>query len=99
MQQCLIKQVNYSSLGTFEFLVSSTRPDFYFLEVNPRLQVEHTIPESLVLGIDLVKMQIILAQDQSLSSLEISNLSQSPEMPPLIHSLQLRVTAEDVSND
>lgn len=67
--------------------------------MNPRLQVEHTITESLALGIDLVKMQILLAQGQSLSSLSFSNLSANPATPPPIHSLQLRVTAEDVSHD
>lgn len=95
----MANKVNYFSLGTFEFLVSSSRPDFYFLEVNPRLQVEHTITESVALGIDLVKMQILLAQGQPLTSLSLSGLLENPEMPPPIHSLQLRVTAEDVSND
>ena len=95
----MAKKVNYSSLGTFEFLVRSSPPEFYFLEVNPRLQVEHTITESIAMGIDLVKMQHLLAQGQSLSSLSFSNLTENPETPPPLHSLQLRVTAEDVSND
>jgi pyruvate carboxylase len=51
------------------------------------------------MGIDLVKMQLLLAQGYPLSSLSLSNLSQNPETPPPIHSLQLRLTAEDVSND
>jgi pyruvate carboxylase len=51
------------------------------------------------MGIDLVKMQLLLAQGTPLSSLGLSNLSENPETPPPIHSLQLRVTAEDVSND
>jgi pyruvate carboxylase len=63
------------------------------------LQVEHTITESVAMGIDLVKMQFLLAQGYPLSSLSLSNLSSNPETPPPIHSLQLRVTAEDVSND
>jgi pyruvate carboxylase len=86
-------------LGTFEFLVRPSPPEFYFLEVNPRLQVEHTITESVAMGIDLVKMQLLLAQGRPFSSLSISNLPEDPENPPPIHSLQLRVTAEDVSND
>jgi pyruvate carboxylase len=61
--------------------------------------VEHTITESLAYGIDLVKIQLLLAQGHPLSSLLISNLSEDPETPPSIHSLQLRITAEDVSND
>jgi pyruvate carboxylase len=92
-------QVNYSSLGTFEFLVRPSPPEFYFLEVNPRLQVEHTISESVAMGIDLVKMQLLLAQGAPLSSLSLSTLSLNPNTPPPIHSIQLRVTAEDVSND
>jgi pyruvate carboxylase len=92
-------QVNYSSLGTFEFLVRSSPPEFYFLEVNPRIQVEHTVTESVAMGVDLVKMQLLLAQGNPISSLSISNLPENPEEPPRIYSLQLRVTAEDVSND
>jgi pyruvate carboxylase len=86
-------------LGTFEFLVRSSPPEFYFLEVNPRLQVEHTITESISMGIDLVKMQLLLAQGHPLSALPLSTLSENPETPPPMHSLQLRITAEDVSND
>lgn len=92
-------QVNYYSLGTFEFLLRSSPPEFYFLEVNPRLQVEHTITESIAMGTDIVKLQLLLAQDHPLSCLPISALPENPETPPPSHSLQLRVTAEDVSND
>jgi pyruvate carboxylase len=95
----MAKKVNYSSLGTFEFLVRSEPPEFYFLEVNPRLQVEHTITESIAMGIDLVQIQLLLAQGQSMSSLPFSYLSTDPEKPPPLHSIQLRVTAENVSND
>lgn len=95
----MAKKVNYSSLGTFEFLVRLSHQEFYFLEVNPRLQVEHTITESIAMGIDLVKMQLLLAEGHPLASLSLSNLPPNPETPPPIHSLQLRVTAEDVSND
>ncbi|KAN0099424.1 Carbamoyl-phosphate synthase L chain, ATP binding domain containing protein [Hyaloscypha variabilis] len=95
----MAKKVNYSSLGTFEFLVRASPPEFYFLEVNPRLQVEHTITESIAMGIDLVKIQLLIAQGKLLSELGISHLSESPETPPPICSLQLRVTAEDVSHD
>lgn len=91
--------MNYSSLGTFEFIVRESPPQFYFLEVNPRLQVEHTITEALALGIDLVKIQLLIAQGQSLPSLTILKSSQDAETPPPLHSLQLRVTSEDVSND
>ncbi|TVY17678.1 Pyruvate carboxylase [Lachnellula arida] len=95
----MARKVKYSSLGTFEFLVRPSPPEYYFLEVNPRLQVEHTITESVAMGMDLVKMQLLLAQGQPLSSLFPRGLSEDPQTPPPIHALQLRVTAEDVSND
>ena len=95
----MAKKVNYSSLGTFEFLVRQSPPEFYFLEVNPRIQVEHTITESIAMNIDLVKVQLLLAQGQSLSSLPLAIWGDNPEVPPPMQSLQLRVTAEDVSSD
>jgi pyruvate carboxylase len=61
--------------------------------------VEHVITESVAMGLDLVKIQLLLAQGHLLSSLSLSNLPEDPETPPPIHSLQLRVTAEDASND
>src|SRR5450432_730183 len=91
-------KVNYLSLGTFEFLVKPSPPEFYFLEVNPRLQVEHTITESICMGIDLVRIQLLISAGRPLSAL-IRNLSDDPRSPPPLHSLQLRVTAEDVSNN
>ncbi|KAH8805877.1 carbamoyl-phosphate synthase L chain, ATP binding domain-containing protein [Xylogone sp. PMI_703] len=95
----MAREINYSSLGTFEFLVRPSPPAFYFLEVNPRLQVEHTITESIAMGIDLVKIQLLIAQGHPLSSLSLSHLPEDPKALPHIYSLQLRVTAEDVSND
>lgn len=96
----MISKVNYLSLGTFEFLVRSTPPEFYFLEVNPRLQVEHTVTESICMGIDLVKIQFLIATGQSLSNiLELKTLSNYPRDPPPLHSLQLRLTGEDVLNN
>ncbi|KAJ8071225.1 hypothetical protein OCU04_001560 [Sclerotinia nivalis] len=95
----MAKKVNYYSLGTFEFLVRQSSAEFYFLEINPRLQVEHTITESLSLGIDLVKTQLLLAQGHSLPSLLPRFLPFSPSTPPEIHSLQLRITAESPSQN
>ncbi|PKX97013.1 putative pyruvate carboxylase [Aspergillus novofumigatus IBT 16806] len=53
----IARTIHYRSLGTFEFLVSESRPEFYFLEINPRLQVEHTVTEA-VTGVDLVQAQL-----------------------------------------
>ncbi|KAF7960109.1 hypothetical protein EAE96_001708 [Botrytis aclada] len=95
----MARRVNYYSLGTFEFLVRQSPPEFYFLEINPRLQVEHTITESLASGIDLVKIQLLLTQGHPLSSLLLQSLPSSPLTPPQIHSLQLRITAESPSQN
>ncbi|QSZ34507.1 hypothetical protein DSL72_006101 [Monilinia vaccinii-corymbosi] len=95
----MAKKVNYHSLGTFEFLVRQSPPEFYFLEINPRLQVEHTVTEALAYGIDLVKIQLLFAQAHTLSSLLPGCLSTSPSTPPHIHSLQLRITAENPSQN
>jgi pyruvate carboxylase len=93
--------VNYFSLGTFEFLVSETTspPSFYFLEINPRIQVEHTITESLHQNLDLVKLQLLLAQGHTLPSLLPLPLRPNLSTQPPIYSLQLRVTAEDPSQN
>ncbi|OBT93246.2 hypothetical protein VE01_08828 [Pseudogymnoascus verrucosus] len=94
----MAKRVDYLSLGTFEFLVHSSKPEFYFLEVNPRLQVEHTITESLCPGLDLVKVQLQVAMGQSLEKL-LSHIPRDPRIPPALNSMQLRITSEDASAD
>ncbi|KAM3068929.1 hypothetical protein ACMFMG_004104 [Clarireedia jacksonii] len=93
----MARRVNYFSLGTFEFLVSETvsPPSFYFLEINPRIQVEHTITESLHQSLDLVKIQLLLAQGHTLSSLLPPSPHWNQSIQPSIHSLQLRLTAEN----
>jgi acetyl/propionyl-CoA carboxylase alpha subunit len=91
-------QVSYFSLGTFEFLANPTTEEFYFLEINPRLQVEHTITES-IFGIDLVRSQLLVSQGESLSSAGIHRERSRSNNPPSLRSLQLRITAEDVRKD
>lgn len=68
--------------------------EFYFLEINPRLQVEHTITESIC-SLDIVKIQIQLAQGLRIDQTDLANISQDPIQPPPLRSIQLRVTAED----
>jgi pyruvate carboxylase len=87
-------QIHYTALGTFEFLVHESKPEYYFLEVNPRLQVEHTISEEIA-GVDLVRCQLMLAQGISISDLDLPDTSQ----PPRQHAMQFRITAEDVSRN
>ncbi|PJC47326.1 MAG: pyruvate carboxylase subunit A [Parcubacteria group bacterium CG_4_9_14_0_2_um_filter_35_11] len=81
---------NYESLGTVEFLVDSKK-NFYFIEVNPRLQVEHPVTE-LVAGIDLVKEQIKIAQGEKLDlkqrKIKMSNWA-----------MEFRICAEEATED
>lgn len=87
-------QIKYTSLGTFEFLLNPTTADFYFLEINPRLQVEHTITESICTT-DIVKAQLRLAQGATFQQAGLEGFSQNPANPPPLYSIQLRITAED----
>jgi acetyl/propionyl-CoA carboxylase alpha subunit/acetyl-CoA carboxylase carboxyltransferase component len=84
--------VGYRSLGTFEFLVNAGGGPirFAFLEVNPRLQVEHTVTE-MVTGVDLVQVQIGLADGRSLAEL---GLAETVVPRPLGHAIELRINAE-----
>ncbi|MGE3260388.1 MAG: acetyl/propionyl/methylcrotonyl-CoA carboxylase subunit alpha [Bacteriovoracia bacterium] len=86
----LAKGVGYASAGTVEFLVDN-KENFYFLEVNSRLQVEHSVTEA-VWGIDLVKSQLLIAQGAKLTDLFSRN-----EMKPRGHSIQARIYAEDAA--
>lgn len=88
----LCRSSNYNNAGTVEFLVS---PDgsFYFIEVNPRIQVEHTITE-LITGIDIVQSQIRIAEGYPLESNEMNLPSQSA-VQKNGYAIQCRVTTED----
>lgn len=93
----MASEICYRSLGTFEFLVSEDRGEFYFLEVNPRLQVEHTITESIS-GIDLVQTQLLLAQGHTFHELGLGAELDANHPPPNAFSIQLRLCAEDPNN-
>ena len=82
------KAVNYEGVGTVEFLVDKNR-DFYFMEMNTRIQVEHTITEE-VINYDLVKEQIKLAAGDKISG---------KNYEPTMHAIQCRINAEDPFND
>ena len=72
--------------------------EYYFLEVNPRLQVEHTITECMSMT-DIVKVQLLLAQDASLNDCDLPTTNRDSEVPPPARSIQLRITGEDVGRD
>ena len=92
----LMKNVNYLSAGTVEFLVT---PDgkFYFIEVNPRIQVEHTVTEEIT-GFDIVQTQIKIAEGYSLHSEEIA-IPEQKDITYHGHAIQCRITTEDPSNN
>lgn len=92
----IAKSINYSSVGTVEFLLDSSGKH-YFIEVNPRIQVEHTITE-MVTGIDIVQLQILVAQGYALDSKEIGINSQD-DIVPRGYAIQCRVTTEDPLNN
>jgi pyruvate carboxylase len=92
----ICKQVGYNNAGTVEFLVDKNER-IYFIEVNPRIQVEHTVTEE-VTGIDIVKSQILVAQGYRLSDPPI-NISSQEQLSVSGVAIQCRVTTEDPSNN
>ncbi len=91
----ICKEVGYNNVGTVEFLVDK-RGNVYFIEVNPRIQVEHTVTE-MITGIDLVKTQIHIAEGYPLDSPEI-NIKQN-EIRQNGFAIQCRITTEDPENN
>lgn len=92
----LMKSAGYCNAGTVEFLVTPEQ-QFYFIEVNPRVQVEHTITE-LVTGIDIVQTQIRVAEGYKLSDPEIGIAGQDA-IKETGFAIQCRVTTEDPEKD
>ncbi|MCQ2759139.1 acetyl-CoA carboxylase biotin carboxylase subunit [Helicobacter pylori] len=80
------KYIGYVGAGTFEFLLDSNMKDFYFMEMNTRLQVEHTISE-MVSGLNLIEWMIKIAQGEKLPKQESLSLKG--------HAIECRITAED----
>ncbi|MEK3887102.1 pyruvate carboxylase [Bacillus sp. FSL K6-3431] len=91
----IMKNVGYINAGTVEFLVAGD--EFYFIEVNPRIQVEHTITE-MITGIDIVHSQILIAEGHSLHSEEIQ-IPYQDEIKTNGFAIQSRVTTEDPLNN
>ncbi len=91
------RAVNYRNAGTVEFLQDAETGRFYFIEVNPRIQVEHTVTEA-VTGIDLVRAQIRIAEGATIGDAE-SGVPVQSEIRLLAHAMQCRVTTEDPENN
>lgn len=92
----IAKSIGYSNAGTVEFLVDS-KGDHFFIEVNPRIQVEHTVTE-MCTDIDIVQSQILIAEGYKLSSDKVGIKSQD-EIEHRGFSIQCRVTTEDPLNN
>jgi pyruvate carboxylase len=92
----LAASVGYVNAGTVEFLVDKNG-DYYFIEMNPRIQVEHTVTE-LVTGIDIVKCQIRIAEGHTLASKEVGITSQQA-VSVRGFAIQCRITTEDPGNN
>ena len=93
----IAREANYFNAGTVEFLVDVDGGDWYFIEVNPRVQVEHTVTE-VVTGIDIVRSQILIAQGHSLHD-SAMHLPRQQDVPLYGFALQCRVTTEDPANE
>ncbi len=92
----LARAAHYSHAGTVEFLVDADTDNFYFIEVNPRIQVEHTVTE-LVTGVDIVKAQIAITEGARLGD-DDSHVPRQEAVRLNGHALQCRITTEDAEN-
>ena len=87
----LVQTMNYRNAGTVEFIYDVGRDEFYFIEVNARIQVEHPVTEQ-VTGFDLVQWQLRIASGEALN-LEQGNIAVNR------HAIEVRINAEDASNN
>ena len=92
----ICKHVNYECAGTVEFLMDMETDKFYFIEVNPRVQVEHTVTEE-VTGIDIVQAQIRIAEGANIA--EATGKANQEDIRLNGHALQTRITTEDPQNN
>jgi pyruvate carboxylase len=90
------RTARYENAGTVEFLVDADTGRFYFIEVNPRIQVEHTVTEEIT-GIDIVRRQLLVAQGHRLADAEIG-LGDQAAIRSMGTAVQCRVTTEDPEN-
>jgi pyruvate carboxylase len=92
----IAEAANYECAGTVEFLMDRDSGEFYFIEVNPRVQVEHTVTEE-VTGIDIVRAQILVAEGATLA--EATGKAKQSEITLNGHAIQCRITTEDPQNN
>ena len=92
----IARHANYECAGTVEFLMDMDTNAFYFIEVNPRVQVEHTVTEE-VTGIDIVRAQILIAEGKTMA--EATGASTQADVHLNGHAIQCRITTEDPLNN
>jgi pyruvate carboxylase len=92
----LAREIRYDNAGTIEFLYDLDRHEWFFIEMNPRIQVEHTVTE-VITGLDLVRAQILIAQGHPLHSATVGMPAQDA-IPRNGFALQCRITTEDPEN-
>ncbi|KEJ89338.1 pyruvate carboxylase [Sulfitobacter donghicola] len=92
----ICEHVKYECAGTVEFLMDMETEEFYFIEVNPRVQVEHTVTEE-VTGIDIVRSQILIAEGKTIA--EATGKARQEDITLTGHALQTRITTEDPQNN
>ena len=92
------KATHYVGAGTVEFLMDAVTGAFYFIEVNPRIQVEHTVTEQ-VTGLDIVKAQIKILQGGRLGRVDETGIPSQEEIKLNGHALQCRITTENPDNN
>ncbi|HTO02478.1 MAG TPA: pyruvate carboxylase [Opitutus sp.] len=92
----MAREIRYDNAGTIEFLYDLDRHEWFFIEMNPRIQVEHTVTE-VITGLDLVRAQILIAQGYALHSPEVGMPAQA-DVPRNGFAIQCRITTEDPEN-
>jgi pyruvate carboxylase len=92
----MARSIRYDNAGTIEFLYDLDRHEWFFIEMNPRIQVEHTVTE-VITGLDLVRAQILIAQGYALHSPEVGMPAQA-DVPRNGYAIQCRITTEDPEN-
>src|SRR5258706_6907097 len=92
----IAREIRYDNAGTIEFLYDLDKHEWFFIEMNPRIQVEHTVTE-VITGLDLVRAQILIAQGYPLHGPEV-NMPAQKDIPHNGYAIQCRVTTEDPEN-
>ena len=92
----IAKEIGYDNAGTIEYLLDLDTNEWFFIEMNPRIQVEHTVTEEIT-GVDLVRSQILIAQGNPLDG-PVVGIPAQEDIPRQGFAVQCRVTTEDPAN-